>query len=170
MYTTGRGSILMRAPLTIQTSKKGDKQLIVVQPEIPYQVSKAKPIERIADLVREKTIRIDLRGTNRPGGHVHFVIELKRGEVAEVISNNLYKHTPTAHDGQHDDAEARLERRVLVQVVQDDLRRPIPLQLDHHRMPPVRFVPQVETPSSSSRTRSAIRSTRVALFTCRGSR
>src|SRR5262249_28897634 len=54
-YTTGRGSILMRARSVLETNKKGDRQSIVVT-EIPYQVNKAKLIERIADLVREKTI------------------------------------------------------------------------------------------------------------------
>src|SRR5207302_5309485 len=54
-YTTGRGSILMRAKSEIETNKKGDKQAIIVT-EIPYQVNKAKLIERIAELVREKTI------------------------------------------------------------------------------------------------------------------
>src|SRR5262249_9756965 len=54
-YTTGRGSVLMRARSSIETSKKGDKVSIVFT-EIPYQVNKAKLIERIAELVREKTI------------------------------------------------------------------------------------------------------------------
>src|SRR6195256_1825109 len=92
-YTTGRGSILMRARSAIETNKKGDRQAIVVT-EIPYQVNKAKLVERIADLVREKTIEgiSDLRDeSNREG--MRIVIELKRGEVAEVVLNNLYKHT-----------------------------------------------------------------------------
>src|SRR6185295_14080616 len=54
-YTTGRGSVLMRARSTLETNKKGDRQSIVIT-EIPYQVNKAKLVERIADLVREKTI------------------------------------------------------------------------------------------------------------------
>jgi DNA gyrase subunit A len=93
-YMTGRGSILMRAKSEIETNKKGDRQSIVVT-EIPYQVNKAKLIERIADLVREKTIEgiADLRDESDRDG-MRVVIELKRGEVPEVILNNLYKHTP----------------------------------------------------------------------------
>jgi DNA gyrase subunit A len=93
-YTTGRGSILMRALSTVETNKKGDRTSIVVT-EIPYQVNKAKLIERIADLVREKTLEgiSDLRDESDREG-MRIVIELKRGEVPEVILNNLYKHTP----------------------------------------------------------------------------
>src|SRR5882762_7848400 len=92
-YTTGRGSILMRAKSEIETNKKGDRQAIVVT-EIPYQVNKAKLIERIAELVREKTIEgiSDLRDESDRDG-MRIVIELKRGEVPEVVLNNLYKHT-----------------------------------------------------------------------------
>src|SRR5258705_183252 len=92
-YTTGRGSILMRAKSSIETNKKGDKQAIIVT-EIPYQVNKAKLIERIAELVREKTIEgiSDLRDESDRDG-MRIVIELKRGEVPEVVLNNLYKHT-----------------------------------------------------------------------------
>jgi DNA gyrase subunit A len=93
-FTTGRGAVLMRARTSIETSKKGDKVSIVVT-EIPYQVNKAKLIERIADLVREKTIEgiSDLRDESDREG-MRIVIELKRGEVPEVVLNNLYKHTP----------------------------------------------------------------------------
>jgi DNA gyrase subunit A len=92
-YSTGRGSILMRARSVLETSKKGEKQSIVVT-EIPYQVNKAKLIERIADLVRDKTIEgiSDLRDESDREG-MRIVIELRRGEVPEVILNNLYKHT-----------------------------------------------------------------------------
>jgi len=92
-YTTGRGSILMRAKSQIETNRKGDKQSIVVT-EIPYQVNKAKLIERIAELVRDKEIEgiSDLRDESDREG-MRIVIELKRGEVPEVILNNLYKHT-----------------------------------------------------------------------------
>jgi DNA gyrase subunit A len=92
-YMTGRGSIMMRAKSDVETNKKGDKQAIVVT-EIPYQVNKAKLIERIADLVREKTIEgiSDLRDESDRDG-MRVVIELKRGEMAEVVLNNLYKHT-----------------------------------------------------------------------------
>src|SRR5438034_6113341 len=93
-YTTGRGSILMRARSTTESNKKGDKVSIVIS-EIPYQVNKAKLVERIAELVREKTIEgiSDLRDESDRDG-MRIVIELKRGEMAEVILNNLYKHTP----------------------------------------------------------------------------
>jgi DNA gyrase subunit A len=93
-YTTGRGSITMRARTTIETNKKGDRTSLVVT-EIPYQVNKAKLIERIADLVREKTIEgiSDIRDESDREG-MRIVIELRRGEVPDVILNNLYKHTP----------------------------------------------------------------------------
>src|SRR5688572_20060693 len=92
-YRTGRGAILMRAKASIESAKKGDKQSIVVT-EIPYQVNKARLIEKIADLVGEKTIEgiSDLRDESDREG-MRIVIELKRGEVPEVILNNLYKHT-----------------------------------------------------------------------------
>ena len=93
-YTTGRGAIMMRARTSLETNKKGDKTSIVIT-EIPYQVNKAKLIERIAELVGEKTIEgiSDLRDESDRDG-MRIVIELKRGEVPEVILNNLYKHTP----------------------------------------------------------------------------
>src|SRR5437764_1166343 len=93
-YRTGRGAILMRARATIESHKKGDKQSIIVT-EIPYQVNKAKLIEKIAELVNDKTIEgiSDIRDESDREG-MRIVIELKRGEVAEVIINNLHKHTP----------------------------------------------------------------------------
>src|SRR4051794_36203325 len=93
-YMTGRGAIMMRARSTTETNKKGDRTAIVFT-EIPYQVNKAKLIERIADLVRDKIIEgiSDLRDESDREG-MRIVIELKRGEVPEVILNNLYKHTP----------------------------------------------------------------------------
>src|SRR5439155_5472233 len=92
-YMTGRGSIMMRAKSEVETNKKGDRQAIVVT-EIPYQVNKAKLIERIAELVKDKIIEgiSDLRDESDRDG-MRVVIELKRGEVPEVILNNLYKHT-----------------------------------------------------------------------------
>src|SRR5687767_8327351 len=92
-YLTGRGTVIMRAKAEIEVSKKGDRQAIVIA-EIPYQVNKARLIERIADLVREKTIEgiSDIRDESDRSG-MSIVIELKRGEVADVILNNLYKHT-----------------------------------------------------------------------------
>jgi DNA gyrase subunit A len=93
-YTTGRGSIVLRARSSIESNKKGDRVSIIVT-EIPYQVNKAKLIERIADLVRDKVIEgiSDLRDESDRDG-MRIVIELKRGEVPEVVLNNLYKHTP----------------------------------------------------------------------------
>jgi len=93
-YSTGRGSIVLRAKSTIETARKGDRVSIVVT-EIPYQVNKAKLIERIADLVRDKVVEgiSDLRDESDRDG-MRIVIELKRGEVPEVVLNNLYKHTP----------------------------------------------------------------------------
>src|SRR5216117_3974144 len=92
-HTTGRGSIMMRSRSTTETNKKGDKISIVIT-EIPYQVNKAKLIERIADLVREKTIEgiSDLRDESDREG-MRIVVELRRGEQPEVILNNLYKQT-----------------------------------------------------------------------------
>jgi DNA gyrase subunit A len=92
-YRTGRGAVLMRARASIEQAKKGDKQSIVVT-EIPYQVNKARLIEKIAELVGEKTIEgiSDLRDESDREG-MRIVVELKRGEVPEVILNNLYKHT-----------------------------------------------------------------------------
>ena len=92
-YLTGRGAVMMRARSTTETNKKGDRTSIVFT-EIPYQVNKARLIERIADLVREKTIEgiSDLRDESDRDG-MRIVVELKRGEMPEVILNNLYKHT-----------------------------------------------------------------------------
>jgi DNA gyrase subunit A len=92
-YTTGRGSVMMRAKTDVETNKKGDRQSIIVT-EIPYQVNKVKVIERIADLVRDKVIEgiSDLRDESDRDG-MRMVIELKRGEAPEVVLNNLYKHT-----------------------------------------------------------------------------
>jgi DNA gyrase subunit A len=93
-YSTGRGAIQMRAKSQIEANKKGDKVSIVIT-EIPYQVNKKNLIERIADLVRDKVIEgiSDLRDESDRDG-MRIVIELKRGEVPEVVLNNLYKHTP----------------------------------------------------------------------------
>jgi DNA gyrase subunit A len=92
-YLTGRGTIIMRAKAEIEVSKKGDRSSIVVD-AIPYQVNKARLIERIAELVREKTIEgiSDIRDESDRDG-MRIVIDLKRGEVGDVILNNLYKHT-----------------------------------------------------------------------------
>ncbi|MGE0592082.1 MAG: DNA gyrase subunit A [Vicinamibacterales bacterium] len=92
-YLTGRGSVLMRARAEIETSRKGDRSSIVIS-AIPYQVNKARLIERIADLVREKTIEgiSDIRDESDRDG-LRIAIDLKRGELGEVVLNNLYKHT-----------------------------------------------------------------------------
>ena len=92
-FRTGRGSILLRAKTEFEQSKKGDKTSIVVT-EIPYQVNKARLIEKIAELVREKTIEgiVDIRDESDREG-MRIVIELRRSEVPEVVLNNLYKHT-----------------------------------------------------------------------------
>ena len=93
-YQTGRGAITVRARATVETSPKGERQSIVVT-EIPYQINKARLVEKIAELAREKSIEgiADLRDESDREG-LRIVIELKRGEVPEVILNNLYKHTP----------------------------------------------------------------------------
>ncbi len=93
-YRTGRGGITIRAKAAVEESAKGDRSAIVVT-EVPYQVNKAKLIEKIAELVRDKTLEgiSDLRDESDREG-LRIVIELKRGEVADVVLNNLYKHTP----------------------------------------------------------------------------
>ena len=92
-YRTGRGSVLMRARTDVETAKKGNRESIIVT-EIPYQVNKARLLEKIAGLVRDKVIEgiSDLRDESDRRG-MRIVIELKRGEIAEVVLNNLYKHT-----------------------------------------------------------------------------
>ncbi len=91
-YETGRGSIQVRARVEIK-DRGSDRQSIIVS-EIPYQVNKARLIERIAELVREKKLEgiRDLRDESDRDG-IRVVIDLKRGEVAEVILNTLYKMT-----------------------------------------------------------------------------
>ena len=92
-YVTGRGTIQVRGKAEIETTKKGDRQQIIIT-ELPYQVNKARMIERIAELVREKTLEgiSDMRDESDRDG-MRVVIELKRGEVGDVILNNLYKQT-----------------------------------------------------------------------------
>ncbi|HEY7696869.1 MAG TPA: DNA gyrase subunit A, partial [Vicinamibacteria bacterium] len=91
-YRTGRGSIQLRARATIEETGK-DRESIVVT-EIPYQVNKAKLVEKIGELWRDKRIDgiADLRDESDRTG-MRIVIDLKRGEVAQVVLNNLYKHT-----------------------------------------------------------------------------
>ncbi len=91
-YETGRGSIKVRAKVEIETKSNG-KEVIIVN-EIPYQVNKAKLIERIAELVREKKIDgiTDLRDESDRRG-LRIVIEVRKDANANVLLNNLYKHT-----------------------------------------------------------------------------
>ncbi|MBE3597102.1 MAG: DNA gyrase subunit A [Hydrogenibacillus sp.] len=90
-YTTGRGSVIIRAKAVIETS--GGRPRIIVQ-EVPYQVNKARLIEKIAELVREKRLDgiADLRDESDREG-VRIVIELRRDASPHVVLNNLYKHT-----------------------------------------------------------------------------
>ena len=92
-YKTGRGIIQVRARAGIETSRKGDKQQIVVT-EIPYMTNKARLMEKIAELVHDKRIDgvADLRDESDRQG-IRIVIELKRGEIPEVVLNNLYRNT-----------------------------------------------------------------------------
>ncbi|PYV21606.1 MAG: DNA gyrase subunit A [Acidobacteria bacterium] len=91
-YETGRGQFTMRAKAAIERPTKEKQQIVIT--EIPYQVNKAKTIERIAGLVQEKKIEgiSDIRDESDREG-MRIVIELKRGEQPEVVLNNLYKHT-----------------------------------------------------------------------------
>ena len=91
-YRTGRGSITMRAKSEIEAFK-GDRERIIVN-ELPYQVNKARLIEKIADLVREKKIEgiSDLRDESDRTG-MRIVIEVKKGESANILLNRLYKLT-----------------------------------------------------------------------------
>jgi len=93
-YETGRGIIKLRAKARIEKQKKGDRELIIVN-EIPYQVNKSRLIERIADLVKEDKIKgiSDIRDESDRDG-IRVVVDIKRGEIAEVVLNQLYKHTP----------------------------------------------------------------------------
>jgi DNA gyrase subunit A len=93
-YVTGRGRVYMRARTNIEEDDKGRQTIVVT--ELPYQVNKARLIERIAELVREKIVEgissDGLRDESDKDG-MRIVIELKRGEVADVTLNNLFKHT-----------------------------------------------------------------------------
>jgi DNA gyrase subunit A len=91
-YATGRGRFLMRAKAAVENMTR-EKQAIIVT-EIPYQVNKSKLIERVADLVNEKIIDeiSDIRDESDRDG-MRIVIELKRGAEAQIVLNQLYKHT-----------------------------------------------------------------------------
>jgi len=94
-YLTGRGRVYVRAKTDIEEDEKGRQAIIIT--ELPYQVNKARLLERIAELVREKVIEgiasDGLRDESDKDG-MRVVIELKRGEVADVVLNKLFKHTP----------------------------------------------------------------------------
>ncbi|MFA5072835.1 MAG: DNA gyrase subunit A [Nitrospirota bacterium] len=91
-FTTGRGIIQMRARAVIEEDK-GDREKIIVT-ELPYQVNKARLLERIAELVQEKKITgiAEVRDESDRTG-MRIAIDLKRGEIAHVVLNQLYKHT-----------------------------------------------------------------------------
>jgi len=92
-YETGKGVIQLRGRALIERDRKGERENIVIT-ELPYQTNKAKLIERIAELIREKAIEgiSDIRDESDREG-MRVVIELKRNEMSEVILNQLYKHT-----------------------------------------------------------------------------
>ncbi len=91
-YRTGRGKAIMRARAEVETEDNGRERIIVT--EIPYQVNKARLIEKIAELVKDKKIEgiSGLRDESDKDG-MRIVVEVKRGEVAEVVLNNLYAQT-----------------------------------------------------------------------------
>ena len=91
-YRTGRGKVKVRARAVIEELPKGKQQIVVT--EIPYQVNKAKLVERIAELVKDKKIEgiSDLRDESNRNG-MRIVIELKRDVNANIVLNNLYKHS-----------------------------------------------------------------------------
>ncbi len=92
-YYTGRGRIYLRARSEIEVDESRDKQTIIIT-ELPYQVNKANLLEKIAELVKEKKVEgiTELRDESDKDG-LRVVIELRRGETAEVILNNLYQYT-----------------------------------------------------------------------------
>jgi DNA gyrase subunit A len=93
-YRTGRGRVVMRARTHVEDMDKGNRQAIVVD-ELPYQVNKKALLERIAELVNDKRIEgiSDIRDESDKDG-IRVVIELRRGELPEVVLNNLFKQTP----------------------------------------------------------------------------
>ncbi|HEX9507335.1 MAG TPA: DNA gyrase subunit A, partial [Myxococcales bacterium] len=93
-YETGRGQLIMRARTEIEVHKKTERETIIVS-EIPYQVNKARLIERIAELVRDKKLEgiSDIRDESDRHG-MRIVIELKRDAISSVVLNNLFNLTP----------------------------------------------------------------------------
>jgi len=94
-YASGRGRIYVRGRTHIEPLREGSDREAIVITELPYQVNKARLIERIAELVREKKLEgiSELRDESDKDG-MRVFIELKRGELPDVVLNNLYKHTP----------------------------------------------------------------------------
>ena len=92
-YTTGRGSIKVRAVASIEEGTSGRQRIIVT--ELPYQVNKARLLEKIADLVRVGKLKdiADLRDESSGRGGMRVVIDLKRGANPQIVLNQLYKHT-----------------------------------------------------------------------------
>ena len=92
-YRTGRGRVVMRARTHIETEKGGNRESIVVT-EIPYQVNKARMLQRIAELVKEKKIEgiAEMRDESDKDG-MRVVFDLKRNEISEVVLNNLFQHS-----------------------------------------------------------------------------
>jgi DNA gyrase subunit A len=92
-YRTGRGRVIMRARTHFEDMEKGNRQSIIVD-ELPYQVNKKSLLERIAELVNEKKLEgiSEIRDESDKSG-MRMVFELKRGELPEVVLNNLYKQT-----------------------------------------------------------------------------
>lgn len=92
-YRSGRGRVLVRARAEIETDPATNRQTIIVT-ELPYQVNKARLLEKIAELVKERQVEgiSELRDESDKDG-MRVVIELRRGEVGEVVLNNLYQHT-----------------------------------------------------------------------------
>ena len=92
-YKTGRGRIYLRARSHVETDAHSGREAIIVT-ELPYQVNKARLLEKIAELVKEKKLEgiAELRDESDKDG-MRMVIEIKRGEMPEVVLNNLYQHT-----------------------------------------------------------------------------
>jgi DNA gyrase subunit A len=93
-YETGRGLLSLRAKVVVETDERTERERLIVT-EIPYQVNKAKLIEKIAELIQEDRIKgiSDLRDESSDREGVRIVIDLKRNEIPLVVLNNLYKHT-----------------------------------------------------------------------------
>ncbi|MBM4139428.1 MAG: DNA gyrase subunit A [Nitrospira sp.] len=93
-YETGRGLIKIRAKVVVETDPRTDRDRLIVT-EVPYQVNKAKLIEKVAELIQDDRLKgiSDLRDESSDREGVRVVIELKRNEIPQVVLNNLYKNT-----------------------------------------------------------------------------